>query len=363
MTSLQQRQAVIESIAEATNAGARQDRACAVMGLSPRTLQRWQADDAPRADRRTQRQYSPAHALTEAERAQVLAVANSDEFADLPPSQIVPRLADQGIYLASESTFYRILKAARQLAHRRSERPRQVRTKPKAQSATAPNQLYSWDITYLPTTIKGRFYYLYLFLDLFSRQIVGWQVFEEESSQSASALLQDIYDCEGLQPQQVVLHSDNGSPMKGATMLATMHRLGVMPSFSRPAVSNDNPYSESLFKTLKYRPHYPLKPFADVLEARQWVADLVQWYNLEHRHSAIGFVTPAQRHAGLDKALLVQRKALYEQARAQHPRRWSRQTRNWNRVHTVHLNPEHTDEQKPPNNINKETPNQEKIAA
>ncbi len=363
MTALQQRQTVIEWVTEATKAGARQDRACAVLGLSPRTLQRWQAGETLNADRRPQRQHAPAHALTEEERARILAVANSDEFADLPPSQIVPRLADQGIYLASESTFYRILKAARQLTHRRSERPSQARTKPKALSATAPNQLYSWDITYLPTAIKGQFFYLYLFLDIFSRQIVGWQVFEEESSLSASELLQDIYQCEGLRPQQIVLHSDNGSPMKGATMLATLHRLGVMPSFSRPAVSNDNPYSESLFKTLKYRPQYPLKPFADVLEARQWVADLVQWYNHEHRHSAIGFVTPAQRHTGLDKALLVQRKALYEQARAQHPRRWTRQTRNWNRIHTVHLNPEHADTQSSHNISNQEAPNHDKIAA
>ena len=185
-------------------------------------------------------------------------------------------------------------------------------------------------------------------------------MFEQESSALASELLQDIYRREGLQPGQVVLHSDNGGPMKGATMLATLQRLGVMPSLSRPAVSNDNPYSESLFKTLKYRPQYPLKPFADVVEARQWVADLVQWYNHEHRHSAIGFVTPAERHAGLDEVLLAQRKALYEQARAQHPRRWSKETRNWNRIHTVHLNPDQSDTY---NNSNQEAANQDKIAA
>ena len=347
MTALQQRQTLIESVAEATAAGARQDQACALLGLSSRTLQRWQAGKSLSEDQRSLRQYRPPHALSEAERTRILAVANSAEFADLPPSQIVPRLADQGIYLGSESTFYRILKAAQQLKHRRSERPSQPRTKPKAVSATAPNQLYSWDITYLPTAIKGQFYYLYLFLDIFSRQIVGWQVFEEESSQYASELLRDIVVREGLKPGQVILHSDNGSPMKGATMLATLQLLGVMPSLSRPAVSNDNPYSESLFKTLKYRPQYPLKPFADLVAARQWVADLVQWYNHEHRHSAIGFVTPAQRHAGLDEALLNQRKALYENARSQNPRRWSQSTRNWNRIHTVHLNPDHTETQNP----------------
>ena len=340
MTVLEERRQVIELVNEATSAGARQDRACEVLGLSERTLQRWQRGETPAGDRRPQRDYRPAHALTEDERAEVLAVANSEEFGHLPPSQIVPRLADQGRYLASESTFYRILRANNQLAHRRSERPAQARTKPRAFSATAPNQLYSWDITYLPTAVRGQFYYLYLFLDIFSRKIVGWQVYETESSALAGEVLRDLCRREQIAPKQLVLHSDNGSPMKGATMLATLQGLGVMPSFSRPAVSNDNPYSESLFKTLKYRPKYPLAPFDDVAEARQWVTDLVEWYNHEHRHSAIGFVTPAQRHAGLDETLLTQRKTLYDAARAKNPRRWSKETRNWNRIHTVYLNPE-----------------------
>ena len=156
----------------------------------------------------------------------------------------------------------------KQLAHRRSERPAQTRTKPRAVCATAPNQLYSWDITYLPALIRGQFFYLYLFVDIFSRKIVGWQVYEEENSALAGELFRDLCHREGIQSKQLILHSDNGSPMKGSTMLATLQQLGVMPSFSRPSVSNDNPYSESLFKTLKYRPKYPLKPFAGVTEAR-----------------------------------------------------------------------------------------------
>jgi transposase InsO family protein len=270
----------------------------------------------------------------------VLAVANSDEFGHLPPSQIVPRLADQGSYLASESTFYRILREEKQLAHRRSERPAQTRTKPRAVCATAPNQLYSWDITYLPSLIRGQFFYLYLFVDIFSRKIVGWQVYEEENSTLAGELLRDLCRREGIQAEQLILHSDNGSPMKGSTMLATLQQLGVMPSFSRPSVSNDNPYSESLFKTLKYRPKYPLKPFADVTEARQWVTGIVEWYNHEHRHSAIRFVTPAQRHEGLDDNLLDNRKAVYEAARAKHPKRWSGCSRNWKKILVVYLNPD-----------------------
>jgi len=156
----------------------------------------------------------------------------------------------------------------------------------------------------------------------------------------AGDVLRDLCHREGIQSDQLILHSDNGSPMKGATMLATLQQLGVMPSLSRPAVSNDNPYSESLFKTLKYRPKYPLKPFDGVSEARDWVTGLVEWYNHEHRHSAIRFVTPAQRHEGLDEDLLNNRQAIYEAARVRNPKRWSGSVRNWQRIQEVHLNPD-----------------------
>ncbi len=284
---------------------------------------------------------TPKNQLSEPERESLLAVANSDEFGHLAPSQIVPRLADRGQYIASESTFYRVLKAHNQLQHRHAERPRQQRSKPRALCATAPNELFSWDITYLPTLILGAYFYLYLFMDIFSRKIVGWQVYESESSALASEVMRDICERENMAPNQGVLHSDNGSPMKGATMLATLQTLGVMPSFSRAAVSNDNPYSESLFKTLKYRPDYP------VLAARQWVGTFVQWYNREHRHSAVRFVTPEQRHAGQDTALLAKRGEVYEAAKAKHPHRWSGPTRNWQPVLVVHLNPDqHADVKK-----------------
>jgi putative transposase len=340
MTSPEERRQVMALLTEAMQAGAGQDKACAVLGLSARTVQRWQTTAAGGADRRPLRRYEPSHKLTAAERAALLKLANGGEFAALPPSQIVPRLADRGEYIASESTFYRVLKAENQLAHRRAERPRQGRGKPRAVCATAPGQVYSWDITYLPAAVRGTFFYLYLFLDLFSRKIIGWQVYVEESSALASEVLREICRCEAVAPAQVILHSDNGSPMKGATMLATLQALGVTPSFSRPAVSNDNPYSESLFKTLKYRPDYPSQPFEDLAAARRWVAEVVHWYNHEHRHSSIRFVTPAQRHAGLDQGLLDRRKAVYETARARNPRRWSRQTRNWQRIQIVHLNPD-----------------------
>lgn len=339
MTTLTQRSHVIALVSDAMAAGARQDRACGAISLSKRTLQRWQRDQC-RGDQRPVRVQTPKNRLSASERQAMLMVANSDEFAHLAPSQIVPRLADQGQYIASESSFYRVLKAAQQLGHRGPERPRQKRSKPRALSASAPNQLYSWDITYLPTLVTGIYFYLYLFLDIFSRKIVGWQIYESESSELAGDVMRDICQRENIAPDQVRLHSDNGSPMRGAAMQATLQSLGVMPSFSRPAVSNDNPYSESLFKTLKYRPNYPSRAFENLLAARQWVGSFVHWYNHEHRHSAVRFVTPEQRHAGQDAALLAKRVHVYETAKARHPQRWSGPTRNWQPVQVVHLNPD-----------------------
>ena len=321
MTLLSQRHQVMELVDQAITAGARQQRACGAVSLSARTLQRWQRDRS-RGDQRPARVQAPGNQLSGLERQALLSVANSTEFGHLSPSQIVPRLADRGQYIASESTFYRALKAECQLQHRGAERPRQQRGKPRALCATAPNQLFSWDITYLPTRITGIYFYLYLFLDIFSRKIVGWQVYEAESSALAGEVIRDICEREHIAPAQVVLHSDNGAPMKGATMLATLQSLGVMPSFSRPAVSNDNPYSESLFKTLKYRPGYPHRTFEHLLAARQWVGTFVHWYNHEHCHSAIRFVTPHERHEGEDGAVLAKRVDVYAAAKARHPLRW-----------------------------------------
>jgi putative transposase len=341
MTRLSERRMILGWIDEAVASGARRHAACDCIGLSVRTLQRWRsAAGTIQHDGRSDRVFEPPNKLNPEERAQVLSMANSTEFAHLPPSQIVPILADRGDYIASESTFYRILRDHRQLAHRQASRPKTTRAKPKSLCASGPNQVYSWDITYLPTTVKGRFFYLYLFLDVFSRKIVGWQVYETESSEQAADVLRDLCRRENIPPDQLVLHADNGAPMKGATLLATLQELGVVPSYSRPAVSNDNPYSEALFKTLKYRPEYPVQPFSNLNEARDWISRFVDWYNHQHRHSAIQFVTPAQRHDGLDHTLLKQRRAIYERATRTHPERWSRHTRKWDRVNRVYLNPE-----------------------
>ena len=343
MIARPERRQILTWVEEAQAGGARLSEACQLLGITVRTLQRWRQSGELVEDGRCTRDFMPANKLSEAERQAVLLVANSAEFAALAPSQIVPILAERGQYLASESTFYRILREAKQLQHRHTSRPATARHKPKAITATAPNQLYSWDITYLPTTIKGVFLYLYLFMDVYSRKIVGWQVYERESSEWAADIVRDIVQREGIKRDQVTLHSDNGGPMKGATLLATLHTLGIQPSFSRPAVSNDNPYSEALFKTLKYRPEYPVTPFTGLNDARRWVAGFVDWYNHQHRHSAIQFVTPHQRHTGHDTVLLKRRKTVYEAAKKQRPERWSGKTRNWEPIFVVSLNPDKSD--------------------
>lgn len=169
---------------------------------------------------------------------------------------------------------------------------------------------------------------------------MGWEVYAQESGELAAKLLQRSVIGEQCLRQPLVLHSDNGAPMKSQTLLSKMHDLGITPSRSRPRVSNDNPYSESLFRTLKYCPQWPRDGFADLDAARAWVRDFIRWYNSEHRHSRIRFVTPVERHRGEDQQVLARRHALYQQARARHPQRWSGNTRNWEPIGTVRLNPE-----------------------
>lgn len=328
---------ILALIEEAVQAGARRASAASEAGLDPRTIERWRAgavDDERRGPRTV-----PRNKLSARERERVVGIATSPEFRDLSPKQIVPRLADKGAYIASESTFYRVLREERLLAHRgrsaaASPRPRTEHC------ATAPRQVWSWDITYLRTQVRGRFFYLYLMLDVWSRKVVGFRVEDVECTALASELLQTALSDEGHDGKGLVVHADNGGPMKGATMKATMEKLGVISSFSRPRVSDDNAFSEALFRTAKYWIEYPRKPFASLEDARAWVAKFVDWYNGHHLHSGITFVTPADRHAGRDMAILVRRRTVYERARRRHPERWARSTRLWNAPLVVRLNPE-----------------------
>lgn len=349
MISASDRENAVTLINEAVSSGASRKAACKELGLTERTYFRWMKLNRQHDSYEDRRPVSvhpdPVNKISTEERQQILDAVNDPEFASMPPCEIVPALADRGMYIASESTFYRVLREEKMQNHRgRAEAPhrRAIAT----HKATGPNQVWMWDITYLNGPVKGQFYYLYLFSDLYSRDIVGWEVWDTEDAEHASELIRRIcLKQHRLSTEPLILHSDNGSPMKGATMLATLYRLGITPSNSRPRVSNDNAYAESLFKTLKYRPNYQPKGFATLEEARNWVASFVRWYRHEHHHSGIKFLKPADCHAGEGQQILDKRHELYEKAKEAHPERWNgRDTRDWTLPETVFLNPEQNSE-------------------
>jgi transposase InsO family protein len=343
---LGERQRVVSLIQEAMQSGARQQQACDVLELSSRTYQRWIKAGVVSDGRITTKRLAPANKLSDAERQQILEVCNAPPYSQLPPYQIVPRLADQGIYLASESSFYRILKAANQLTYRGTVNIKTKTNKVRHFTATKPNQVWSWDITYCPSCVIGQHYYLYMIEDIYSRKIVGWEAHDRENGDHAARLLERSVWTEKSVKSQLVLHSDNGGPMKSIMLRAKLQELGVVSSYSRPRVSNDNPYSEALFRTVKYHPRWPSEGFASLEDTRMWVKEFVQWYNHDHRHSRIKFVTPQQRHTGEDVQLLEKRHALYSRMIKLHPERWSTTTRNWQHEPTVELNPKHHKERK-----------------
>jgi transposase InsO family protein len=294
MIRVEDRRRLAQQIEEAHAAGARLESACEVAGIEVRTLQRWKADDGlERGDRRPLAERPvPAHALTAEERAQIVQVANAPRFAELPPARIVPMLADEGRYLASESSFHRVLRAHGQTEHRGRARAPAAQRQPTTHVATATGQVWCWDVTWLPTHVNGRWFYLYLILDLYSRKIVGHEVHEIEDGDRAAQLVKRTALAEGVHAmaQRPVLHGDNGAALKATTVLAMLQWLGIAPSYSRPRVSDDNAFVESLFRTAKYRPGFPVNGFQSLEEARQWAARFVQWYNHEHRHSGLRYV-------------------------------------------------------------------------
>jgi len=345
LTAAEDRRKALEILDAAMAAGARAQEVAALLGVGLTTLQRWRrqfAGDGDGLDRRKGCQRLVSHRLTDEERQRILLTCNEPEFAALPPGQIVPILADRGLYIGSERSFYRVLHAHGQ-AHRRGRArpPQEPRPVPRLE-ARGPNEVWSWDITYLPTSVRGVWLYLYLVIDVWSRKVVAWDVAEREDAQIAADLVSRACLRERISKgrrQPLILHADNGNAMRAATLESRLEELGVLRSFSRPRVSNDNPYSESLFRTAKYRPDYPRRPFASKEEACRWVASFVDWYNDRHRHSGIKFVTPQQRHSGQAVAICRHRAAVYEQARQRNPRRWSRSTRCWRQPEVVWINP------------------------
>jgi len=268
----------------------------------------------------------------------VLRVANEPRFADMPPARILPMLADEGVYIASESTFARLLREHGQTTHRdRAKAPRAGRP-PTTHIVGAAPEVWCRDMTYLPAEVAGQWSYLYLILDLYSRKIVGWEVHERDDASHAAHLVRRTALAEGIATlaNKSVLHGDNGSTRKATTVLAMLHWLGVKPTYSGPRVSDDNAFAEALFRTAKYRPEIPNTDFADLNTA----SDFVHWYNFDHGHSGIRYVSPAQSHDGEDHAILAARHEVYVQARERNSARWSRCTRDWTPIGAVTVNPE-----------------------
>jgi len=344
MILIADRRSLAQDIQIARDAGARLVQVCEIAGIDARTLQRWNAHEGlTKGDGRPQAvRPPPSHALSADERAKLLSVANEPRFCAVPPARIVPMLADEGVYLASESTFARVMREHGQTAHRGPAKAPQTRRPPTTHIATAARQVWCWDMTYLPAKVIGRWFHLYLILDLYSRKIVGWEVHEDDQSDHAVHLARRTALAEGIAAlaNKPVLHGDNGSTLKATTVLTMLNWLNIKPSYSRPRVSDDNAFVESLFRTAKYRPEFPDKGFDGLDQARTWAAAFVHWYNADHRHSGIRYVTPSQRHAGEDRAILTARHELYLQARERNPARWSGDTRNWTHIDIVTLNPE-----------------------
>lgn len=290
---------------------------CRAINLPRGSFYRWMRPLATRvrADRKPH-----WRAMTEPERQQTLDVLNLPRFVDKAPAQIVHTLLDEGVYLCSERTMYRIMGDHEQVKERRDHARQPQYAKPEL-VATRPNQVWCWDITRLKTFVKGQYLYLYLILDMFSRFAVGWMLAHHENARLARRLIGESTFREGIQPKDLVLHSDRGKPMIAHTTQRLLEKLDITPSFNRPRVSNDNPYAESAFKTLKYSPACPDR-FVGMTDARPWAQNLLHYYCYDHKHSGLAYLTPHQVHRGLAGQVVDQRNQTLAAAYALHPERF-----------------------------------------
>lgn len=267
---------------------------------------------------------TPPRSLSAEERAAVRDVLNSERFQDCAPREVYATLLDEEIYLCSWRTMYRILAATDEVRERREQLRRPTYTKPEL-LATRPRELWSWDITKLKGPAKWTYYYLYVILDVFSRYVVGWMISERETAELAEAFIAETCAKEGIEPDQLTLHADRGSAMISKSVAQLLADLGVTKTHSRPYVSNDNPYSESQFKTLKYRPDFPVQ-FGSLADARAWACPFFHWYNHDHHHSGIGLLTPATVHSGQAAERSAIRQQVLLAAYEAHPERFVRGT-------------------------------------
>jgi transposase InsO family protein len=293
-----------------------------VLGVNIRTIQRWKIKGLK--DKRKGSIKHVHNKLSDAEEHKIVEIATSDKHKDKTPGEIVAELATEGEYIGSVRSIYRVFKRCNIVSIDKHKKKKKV--EPAEVKASRSDELWSWDISWLKSTTRGLYYYLYLFTDIFDRYIVGWAVHTEESGELAKELFEEIsrkYNVKG-----VTLHSDNGGPMKNHTFRATLEKLEVLQSFSRPSVSNDNAYSESLFSTLKRNAGYP-KCFKTIEEAKEWISKFVYWYNNEHMHTRLNYITPAQRRGGMYAEIFQRRNETFESARLAHPERWTRNTKLW----------------------------------
>lgn len=298
-------------------AGAREESACDLVGISVRTLQRWRCDGLEDrrkgSEKRTPRKLPPE--VVEA----VYQTANLERFADQTPEQVVATLAGESTYLASTSSVYRILRTRNAVNRRQDSRTPVTAKQPEQRVATAPNQVWTWDITWLTTEVKGIWFYAYVIMDIFDRSVVGWSIHDSEDGEHARELFERT--CRDQAARPTFVHSDNGAPMKASTLVNFLYANRILATTNRPRVSNDNPFSESLFKTVKYRAGYP-RSFKTLMAAMTWFAGFVDWYNTQHLHSALAYLTPQQCRTGQASAILQRRNLTLAEARAQHPLRW-----------------------------------------
>lgn len=319
-------------------------RACEALGYPRSSLYRARR---PKPANKQQKRPSPARALSESERTKVRDLLNSEQFQDNSPHQVYAKLLDEGAYHCSISTMYRILRQHNEVRERRNQRRHPAYSRPEL-LATQPNELWSWDITKLRGPVTWQLFYLYAVLDVFSRYVVGWMIAERESGDLAKLLLAESLHKQGIDHEQLTLHADRGSPMISKTLGQLLIDLGVNKSHSRPHTPNDNPFSEAQFKTMKYRPDYPVR-FGSIEEARHWVRAFFHWYNNEHHHSRLGLMTPAAIHYGQAATLTFQRQATLKIAYEAHPERFAKGLPKPPQVPAeVWINPPRSDEQDGP---------------
>jgi putative transposase len=312
---------VLDFIAEAKAAKVSERITCMLIGISTKTIQNWRRHGL--RDRRKGSERVVQYRLSDVERQKCYDIATSKRFMDLTPEQIVAILAQEKTYIASASTFYRVLRDHQALEHRRESKKPRAGTPIEKIEVTGPNQVWSWDITWLKTDVLGVFKYAYSIIDLYDRTLIGWTIEDNESDEHAKHLFARIIRDLKVVPK--IVHADNGHPMRGISLAVFLDRLMVTRSYSRPRCSNDNPFIESWHKTLKYSVGYPAF-FTSLEHARTWFAKFVHWYNTEHLHSGLGYVTPMQKRTGSADTIYSTRNQTIREAMSRTPGRWRRRT-------------------------------------